>query len=234
MLLKLLISRAISNPLVREYCEGIIGEKIDISSVIIGDDAFVLKIFYCIFESSMGSKSPDEIEKRNTHSWILKRLVDGLGTSFPRELIHLGNLAVSNQREMNRLGGKHLSTKLISARSIKKAFEEMSAYRCDTYLYSEFPHLKKHFDVFRGSDSATFHREELYMLFEPLSIKGDDGIRAVHDAGLLIPVGRTIDAAESFRVPLLYMHGLGIKNRKKSKNMHNPAMHPEPSIVELN
>jgi hypothetical protein len=222
LLLKLLVSRAVSTQTVREYCEEVVGEKVDVSSVIIGDDAYVRKVFYTIFEPTMTNGKSTENACPNTHTWILKRLVDGLGISFPRELIHLGNLAVANQREMNRAAGKHLSTRLISARALKEAFNEVSAYRCDTYLYSEFPHLAKHFDVFRGSDSATFHREELYMLFEPLSIKGDDAIRAVHDAGLLMPAGRTIDSSDRFKVPLLYRTGLGIVERRNRLKLKQP------------
>ena len=149
-----------------------------------------------------------------THQWILKRLVDGLGNSFPREIIHLGNMAVEKQREMNRAEGRHGSSHLISPKALKDAFQKMSAYRCDTYLYAEFPHLAKHFDVFRGSDSATFHREELYMLFEPLLPKGDEAIRAVHDVGLLIPVGKNVDSCSEFKVPLLYRAGLGVTERR--------------------
>ncbi len=213
LLLKLLVSRAVSNPIVRGYCEEVLGEKVDVSNVIIGDDAYVLKVFYTIFEPSM-SNGATSVNQQTTHEWILKRLVDGLGTSFPRELIHLGNLAVAKQREMNRAEGKHTSHRLISPKALKEAFAEVSAYRCDTYLYSEFPHLAKHFDVFRGSDSGTFHREELYMLFEPLSPKGDDAIRSVYDAGLLLPVGRTVDSSLKFKIPLLYKTGFGITERK--------------------
>jgi hypothetical protein len=225
LLTKLLVSRAVSNPIVRQYCEEILGEKVDVSDIIIGDDTYVQKVLYTIFEPTMSNGKSAENGRSDMHTWLLKRLVDGLGISFPRELIHLGNLAVANQREMNRVAGKHLSTRLISAQALKKAFAEVSAYRCDTYLYSEFPHLTKHFDVFRGSDSTTFHREELYMLFEPLSIKGDEAIRAVHDAGLLMPMGRTIDSSEKFKIPLLYRTGMGIYARRNKMKLQKHIQH---------
>ena len=214
LLLKLLVSRAVSQPDVRAYCEEAVGEKVDVSAVIVGDDDYVRKVFFAIFELRMSNTGDKEDTRPNTHEWILKRLVDGLGTSYPRELIHLGNLAVARQREMDRTAGEHVSEKLISSRALKEAFEAVSAYRCDTYLYSEFPHLSKHIDVFRGSDSATFHREELYMLFEPLLPKGDEAIRAVHDTGLLKPIGRNVDSSRKFKIPLLYRTGLGITDRR--------------------
>jgi hypothetical protein len=213
LLLKLLVSRAIADPPTREYCEELLGEKIDIGEVIAGSDEKVLKLFYLIFEPSFNpNEGPDAIPF--THVWILKHLADGTGNIYPRELIHLGNLAVEKQREINRNARKDMSSRLISGSALKEAFASVSVYRCDTYLYSEFPHLSKHFDVFRGSDSATFTREELYRLFERLTPNGDEGIRSVHDAGLLQPLGRTVDSSLDFKVPLLYRVGLGMIQRK--------------------
>jgi hypothetical protein len=143
----------------------------------------------------------------------------------------LGNRAVEKQREMDRAANKHCSTKLISARALKEAFEIISAYRCDTYLYSEFPHLAKHFDVFRGSDTAVFHRQELYMLFEPLGIKGDDAIRAVYDTGLLMPLGNNVDSSRKFKVPLLYRQGLGVSERRAYAKSR-PASRQEHPVRE--
>jgi hypothetical protein len=221
LLLKLLVARAVVDPHVREYCAEISGEKVDVTDVILGSDDYVRKMFYTIFEPTMNLTNGSD-SASPTEQWILKRLIDGTESSFPRELIHLGNRAVERQREINRIEGKHTSSHLISSRALKEAFHMISAYRCDTYLYSEFPHLKKHFDVFRGSDTTTFHREELYMLFEPLSPKGDEAIRALYDTGLLHPLGSNVDSSRKFKVPLLYRSGLGMSDhRKKSIHHHH-------------
>ncbi len=216
LLMKLLVARAIIDPHVRAYCEEVLREKVDVTNVILNDDGYVKKVFYAIFEPTMSQSNNinQNPTATPTHQWILKRLVDGLGNSFPREIIHLGNMAVEKQREINRAEGRHTSARLISPKALKDAFQKISEYRCDTYLYAEFPHLAKHFDVFRGSDSATFHREELYMLFEPLIPKGDEAVRAVHDVGLLIPMGKNVDSCSEFKVPLLYRAGLGVTERR--------------------
>ncbi|HYQ87402.1 MAG TPA: hypothetical protein VES59_09195 [Bacteroidota bacterium] len=213
LLLKLLVARAVVDPFVREYCEEVCGEKSDVSAIILGSDDFVKKIFFTIFEPTMSNGASSD-NAPPTDEWILKRLMDGMGNSFPRELIHLGNKAVERQREIDRLEGDHTSTHLISPRALREAFEGISTYRCDTYLYSEFPHLKQHFDVFRGSDSTMFHREELYMLFQPLSPNGDEAIRALYDTGLLTPLGKNLDSSKKFRVPLLYKIGLGMTDHR--------------------
>ncbi len=241
LLLKLVVARAVVDPFVKEYCEAVLGEQADVSAVILGSDDFVKKVFNTIFEPTMASALGAE-NAPVTDQWILKRLVDGMGNAFPRELIHLANKSVERQREINRMEGKHSSTHLISPRALKEAFEAISVYRCDTYLYSEFPHLSKHFDVFRGSDSTTFHREELYMLFEPLNPKGDDAIRAVYDAGLLQPLGQNVDSSRKFRVPLLYKLGMGISERRSrtrfshhkrhSDNRHPDQDHDDKEVVD--
>ena len=229
LLLKLLVSRAIIDPFVKSYCEDVLREKVDVTSVILNDDGYVKKVFYAIFEPTMhATGNPNNATP--THLWILKRLVDGLGNSFPREIIHLGNMAVEKQREMDRAEGKHMSSQLISPRALKEAFAKISSYRCDTYLYAEFPHLAKHFDVFRGSDSSTFHREELYMLFQPLMPNGDEAIRAVHDVGLLVPVGKNVDSCSEFKVPFLYRPGLGVTDRRTKPRQ--PQHHDKKSTSD--
>ena len=222
LLLKLLVSRAVADPTVREYCEQQIDEEISISDVINGTDEDVLKLFYIIFESTMGPDDNSDDDFPFTHTWMLRSLTDGMGNVYPREQIHLGNLAVEKQIEINKKeGGEHQSARVISARALKEAFASLSIYRCDTYLYSEFPHLSKHFDVFRGSSKTKFTRQELNKLFEKFTPNEDEGIRAVYDTGLLRPIGMTVDSSMEFTIPLLYQIGLGMT--QKSNGNHSPS-----------
>jgi len=233
LLMKLLVSRAVVDAHVQKYCEGLLLETVDVTNVIVGSDEYVERVFYTIFDRLGGGS---EETGTQTHQWILKRLVDGMENTFPRELIHFANRAVEKQREFNRVASQHTSSRLIGAKALREAFESISHYRCDAYLYSEFPHLAKHFDVFRGSDSATFHREELYMLFEPLNPKGDEAIRAVYDTGLLQPLGGNVDGSKKFKVPLLYRKGLGITERRKPDRPHvhsSPENAHQPSSIQV-
>jgi hypothetical protein len=226
LLLKLLVARA-----------QVTGEPVEVSDVIAGNDAYVQKIFYAIFEptlSAAGTVAEDAVPF--THVWIMRHLTDGAGNIYPREVIHLGNMAVEKQKELDRLEGKHASPRLISARALKEAFASVSVYRCDTYLYSEFPHLAKHFDHFRGSQKATFTRDELTTLFERLTPNGDEAIRSIYDAGLITPMGRTVDASLEFKVPLLYRIGLGITQRGAKVHAvpkHMKQEYHDPLLEEL-
>jgi hypothetical protein len=142
---------------------------------------------------------------------------------------------VEKQREINREAKENTAVNLISGAALKEAFSMVSVYRCDTYLYSEFPHLSKHFDVFRGSDSATFQREDLNKLFERFTPNGDEAIRAMYDAGLLAPMGRTVDSSLEFKVPLLYRVGLGMVQRKGKVRVNQKlaeAMQGDYSMME--
>jgi hypothetical protein len=73
-----------------------------------------------------------------------------------------------------------------------------------------------------------FHRQELYMLFEPLSPKGDDAIRAVYDTGLLMPLGNNVDSSRKFKVPLLYRSGLGVSERRHYSRPRGPRKQDYP------
>ena len=210
LLLKLLVSRAIADSTIQKYCEELVGEEVKVADVINGDDEDVLKLFYAIFESTMAGEDDNDSDIPFLHTWMLRNLTDGMGNVYPREQIHLGNLAAEKQIEINRREGEHASKRLISSEALREAFALLSIYRCDTYLYSEFPHLSKHFDVFRGVEKINFTREELYKLFEKLTPNGDEGIRAVYDTGLLQPLGRSVDSSMEFKIPLLYRVGLGI------------------------
>lgn len=224
-LIKLVVARAVLDTNLQTYCEQTIGEKVDVSSVINGSDEFVLKVFYAIFEPRMGIIRKDFGPP--THEWVLKRLVDGLGMRFPREMIHLGNMAVARQREADRLDGKHQSERLISSRALRSAFDAVSEYRCETYLNAEFPHLADHFNAFRGKDTSVFTREELLENLKDRDPKGEEAIRRVYDVGLLTPIGKNADSARKFEVPLLYRSGLGIVERKAKRRKRQRKVIPE-------
>ncbi len=221
LLLKLFVARAVYDKNVRVYCESILKENLDVMRVIAANDEFIMKIFYTLFDNNNKIIPP--------HSWIMKRLVDGLGLMYPRELIHLGNQTVSKQREINKIrknipindSESIFRGSLLGSRAMKLAFEEVSKYRCDTYLYAEFPHLSKHFDKFRGKEKDKFSREELIDMFSNVSPEGNEAIHAIYETGLLKPSkNQNVDACRSFSIPRLYRAGFGIINRR---NKHTKA-----------
>src|SRR5437879_12237698 len=72
-----------------------------------------------------------------------------------------------------------------------------------------------------------FHREELYMLFQPLSPNGDEAIRALYDTGLLTPPGKNLDSSKKFRVPLLCKMGLRVTGHRTSSRPPHSKTNPD-------
>ncbi len=67
----------------------------------------------------------------------------------------------------------------------EKAFSKVSEVKCNTYL-SEFPKLRKHFERFRGKDTARYRREEIFILMDGLEPRGDNMLQALYETGMLI------------------------------------------------
>lgn len=217
LLIKLLVARAVHDRVVRAYCEKILNENLDVAKVISASDELLIKIFYVIFGFNTDNTYLP-------HNWIMKRMIDGLGMLYPREFIHLGNQAVIKQREINKslphqtneVVSDQNYQSILSVRAIKDAFSEVSKYRCDTFLYSEFPHLKNHFNKFKGLTKTLISREELNAMFNGLTPSGANAVRAIYETGLLQPIGnKNVNACLKFTIPPLYKSGLGIVSRKK-------------------
>jgi hypothetical protein len=220
LLMKLFVARAISDKNVRLYCEAILKENLDVVKVIAANDELIMNVFYTLFEGNMNGSSDRIVPP---HLWIFKRLIDGLGMLYPRELIHLGNQAVLKQKEINKIRGfiqifdseSSNGKYLIDSRTIKSAFEEVSKYRCDTYLYAEFPHLSNHFDKFKGKEKDKISRTELLDMFSNVTPAGNEAIRVVYETGLLkSSENKNVEACKMFTVPYLYKSGLGIIARR--------------------
>lgn len=219
LLIKMLVTRAVHDRTFRLFCEEILQENLDVNRVISAPNELILRIFYTIFELNMSSKFKNISP---THTWITKHIVDGLGMLYPREMIHLGNQAVQKQKELNKKDGfKEINSGtekqfVISCRAIRIAFDEVSKYRCDTYLYAEFPHLSKHFDRIRGQDRDKFNRDELVDMFKGLNPNGIDSIRLIFETGLFKTKNhKNADACRTLTIPYLYKSGLGIVARRK-------------------
>lgn len=208
LILRLILARAIFDRSVKQYCEEKLNESIDINKVITGNYNFLLKLFYTIFQN----KTSDGYS--NLHKWIIRKLTDGLGKIYPREFIHLANLAVAVQKELYKTKLQD-GNYLISEKAVKAAFKSVSKYRCETFLYSEFPHLTKHLNRISAFGYDRIKKEEMFKLFEDCEPSGLDAVRAFYDAGLFKKSStKSIDNANEYIIPDLYRYGLGLTIRK--------------------
>ncbi len=137
--------------------------------------------------------------------WLLQRITDGLGGKYPREFINFANYSKEAQEELESFE----ENCLISGMAVKKAFSKVSEVKCDTYL-SEFPKLRKHFDRFRGKDTARYSREEIFVLMDGLEPQGDDMLQELYETGMLEAKRGKAFADNLFEIPKLYRIGLGL------------------------
>lgn len=209
LILKMLLARAIYDNSVKLFCEHNLKEHIDVSKIISGNYDLLIRVFYTIFQPSNNSKI-------KLHQWMIKHLTDGLGKIYPREFIHLANQSVSVQKELLR-AQNNCYNYLISEKAIKIAFKSVSKYRCDSYLYAEYPHLVEHFNKLKEYGYDTLSKEEFENLFAGMNPSGKDALLILYDTGLLQPLkNKTIQGSSKYKVVDLYKHGFGLSTKRKN------------------
>lgn len=196
-LLLMLMRRCLNSQMVEEYVSNEMG---------IGKEELLLQpnleeTFYTIFSRQVykGKKEANMID------WLLQRITDGVGGKYPREFINFANYSKEVQKETEGFE----ENCLISGRAVKKAFSKVSEVKCDTYL-SEFPKLRKHFERFKGKNTAQYSREEIIILMNGLEPQGDDMIQALYETGMLEAKNGKAFADNLFEIPKLFRIGLGL------------------------
>ena len=196
-LLIMLMRRCLNNEMVEEYVVNEIG--LEKEELLLAPN--LEETFYTIFARQVykGKKEANMID------WLLQRITDGLGGKYPREFINFANYSKEAQEDIENFE----ENCLISGMAVKKAFSKVSEVKCDTYL-SEFPKLRKHFDRFKGKDTARYSREEIFVLMDGLEPQGDDMLQELYETGMLEAKGGKAFADNLFEIPKLYRMGLGL------------------------
>lgn len=208
LILRMLLARAIYDNSIKQFCEHKLKEYIDVPKIISGDYDLLMRVFYTIFQ-------PDtEKGKFKLHRWMIRNLTDGLGKMYPREFIHLSNQAVAIQKDLLK-NHKYSDSYLISIKAVKSAFKYVSTYRCESFLYAEYPYLLEHFNKLKEFGYDTLTKEEFTNLFADLNPSGNDALLALYDTGLLQPNrNRTIYSATKYKIPDLYKYGFGLSRKR--------------------
>ena len=196
-LLIMLMRRCLNNEMVEEYTVNEIG--LEKEELLLAPN--LEETFYTIFARQVykGKKEANMID------WLLQRITDGLGGKYPREFINFANYSKEAQEDIENFE----ENCLISGMAVKKAFSKVSEVKCDTYL-SEFPKLRKHFDRFKGKDTARYSREEIFVLMDGLEPQGDDMLQELYETGMLEAKRGKAFADNLFEIPKLYRIGLGL------------------------
>jgi len=163
-------------------------------------------IFYKIFTDKVDMAD----RKPTTLNWIMSRISDGNEVRAPRNLIDLVNKAASeqlraegrNSRTINRDGS------LIMPESLRQALSRLSEQRVqDTLLAEVGPEISGY--ILKFTKEKADH--DINTLGDLLSIEGDQLQYAIKQ---LVEVGFLEESKSSWKVPMLYRDGLGIKQGK--------------------
>jgi len=177
-----------------------LADDINVEKISNADRETQEEIFYGVFEHQVYS-GPKEAD---LFDWMTKRIQDGHGGKYPRELISFCNEATRIQLHSDRDAGD----RMIAGLSVRDAYFEVSKQRVNTYL-SEFQDLDEHFDRFDGKKKAEFTHSELVGMFSELEPQPNDAIKRMVDIGFF-KEDRDEDQEKVYTIPRLYRDGIDL------------------------
>jgi hypothetical protein len=164
------------------------------------------ELFYRLFPAKV-----DKAERKPpTWNWIMSRIRDGNDVKPPRNLIDLVTLAREEQirAETRTPVPFQIDAPLISPDSLRAAHERLSAQRVEDTLFAESAaDTARLIERFRNSKSE--HNVET--LAATLDLDGEELQAAIRQ---LVEVGFLETLRESWKVPMLYRDGLGVRQGK--------------------
>jgi len=155
------------------------------------------KLFYEIF--------PRKIGKTPTMDWVYANCSDSNNIVTPRDIIDFFKFAKAEQLKQFKLNPKEQEY-LIMPDTFKKALEELSKHKKDTFLYAEFPHFRETFLKFEGNCSE-YDQASLIELLGSNYLKVIDDLKSI---GFL----KYIPKSGTFRIPVIWRKGLNIRRKK--------------------
>ena len=163
-------------------------------------------LFYRVFPGKVDLAE----RKPTTWNWMLARIRDGNNVKPPRNLIGLATMARDEQLKAEARTPRTFGAgePLITAESIRKALERLSAQRVeDTLLAEAGAKLSPLIQRFRGK-KAEQNRESLASTLGP---EGEELSNAIRQ---LVEMGFLEESKASWKVPMLYRAGLEITQGK--------------------
>lgn len=155
------------------------------------------KIFAGMFSAKIG--------KMNTMDWLYSNCSDSNNIVTPRDMIDFFRFAKSEQYKKNKMNPKG-QINLISEECFKKALDDLSVHKKDTFLFAEFPHLKEVFLKFEGAHSE-YDKQSLERLLGPDYIKIIDDLRGI---GFI----KHIPKSGTYKISGIWRKGLNIRRGK--------------------
>ncbi|NJL82145.1 MAG: CpsD/CapB family tyrosine-protein kinase [Chloroflexaceae bacterium] len=138
-----------------------------------------------------------------TRNWVWNRIADGSDNHSPRSLLQLFVLAKeweTKEQEQN----SYWKT-IIRPRALSTSLEEVSKQALDALINEEFPELQELVDRLREIGRSPFKATEVTGLSDRLNLGREVGLLSVYEG--------TEDEVERYKVPDLYLSGIGMTRK---------------------
>lgn len=143
---------------------------------------------------------------------LLDALRDGTGQVAPRMLVLLLTYSQSAQLRRIASGAAELSgDQLFEPEALEEALNEVSRFQLFQTLYSEYPHLQKRVERFRGGTSRFNSQADLEGLWEMSATDTQRTIALLVYLGVLAPIGEVPATVTAWEVPRLYRRALALR-----------------------
>lgn len=138
-----------------------------------------------------------------SRNWVWNRLADANGDRTPRYLIQLFDEALAWERRESRVNPYDRS--LIRPRGLVAALPEVSSRAISALKDEEFPQLERLFERLRALRSSPVNARDIDDLGELVRLAREVGVLSVYEG--------TEDQVERFKVPDIYLAGLGMARK---------------------
>ena len=138
-----------------------------------------------------------------TRNWVWKRIADGSNNHSPRALLQLfkqGQEWEMRENEKNLYGKTVIRPKALIA-----SLEEVSKQTLDALINEEFPDLTNLVDQLRKIGRSPFKASEVENLKDELNLAREVGLLSIYEG--------TNDEVERYKVPDLYLSGIGMTRK---------------------
>lgn len=138
-----------------------------------------------------------------SRNWVWNRLMDGNGDRSPRYLIQLFQEALAWERRESNVNPYDRS--LIRPRGLIAALPEVSSRAISALRDEEFPQLEALFERLQSLRSSPVNARDIADLGYLVTLAREVGVLSVYEG--------TEDQAERFKVPDIYLAGLGMARK---------------------
>ncbi len=138
-----------------------------------------------------------------TRNWVWNRIADGSDNRSPRALLQLFVEATAWEKREHPQN-PYLKT-VIRPRALSQCLEEVSRQALDALIKEEFPELQELIDRLKSIGRSPLNASELREL--------DDKLNLAREVGLLSVYEGTETEVERYKVPDLYLSGIGMTRK---------------------